>query len=47
MINRKDKEDSSVEVLADMRNHKIISTTTYDKFLGYDEKAKEKDDYKL
>ena len=47
MINRKDKEDSYVEVLEDMRNHKIINTTTYDKVLGYDEKTKEKDDYEL
>ena len=47
MINRKNKEDSYVEVLEDMRNHKIINTTAYDKVLGYDEKTKEKDDYEL
>ena len=44
MINRKDKEDSYVEVLEDMYNHKIISTTTYNKVLNSDDKTKEKDE---
>ena len=47
MINRKNKEDSYVEVLEDMHDHKIISTDTYDKILDYGEQSKEKDDFEL
>ncbi len=47
MINRKDKEDAYIEVLEDMRDHKIISTETYDNVLGYGMQNKEKDDFEL
>ncbi len=47
MINRKDKEESYIEVLVDMHEHKIISTETYDKVLDYGKQVKEKDDYGL
>ena len=47
MINRKDKEDSYVEVLEDMHDHRIISTETYDNVLGYGEQDKEKDNDSL
>lgn len=47
MINRKDKGDAYIEVLEDMRDHKIISTETYDNVLGYEEQDKEKDDFEL
>lgn len=36
-----------MRVLEDMHNHRIISTDTYDKVLGYEEQKKEKDDYEL
>ena len=47
MINRKDKEDSYIEVLEDMHDHKIISTDTFDNILGYEDQDKEKDDFEL
>lgn len=47
MINKKDKEDSYVEVLEDMHDHKIISTDAYDNILGYGKDIKEKDDFEL
>lgn len=47
MINRKDKENSYIEVLEDLHDHKIISTKTYDTVLDHGEQVKEKDDFKL
>lgn len=47
MINRKNKGDSYNEVLEDMHNHRIISTETYDRVLGYREQVKEKDDFEI
>ena len=47
MINRKDKEDSYIEVLEDMHDHKIISTDTFDNILGFEDQDKEKDDFEL
>ncbi len=47
MINRKDKENSYIEVLEDLHDHKIISTKTYDTVLGHGEQVKEKDDFEL
>lgn len=47
MINRKDKEESYIEVLVDMHEHKIISIETYDNILGYEDQDKEKNDFEL
>lgn len=47
MINRKDKENSYIEVLEDLHDHKIISTKTYDTVLDHREQVKEKDDFEL
>lgn len=47
MINRKDKENSYIEVLEDLHDHKIISTKTYDTVLDHGEQVKEKDDFEL
>ena len=47
MINRKDKENSYIEVLEDLHDHKIISTKTYDTVLDHKEQVKEKDDFEL
>ena len=43
----KDKEESYIEVLVDMHEHKIISIETYDNILGYEDQDKEKNDFEL
>lgn len=47
MINRKDNEESYIDVLEDMHDHKIISSDTYDKVLDYGEQDKGRNDFKL